>query len=78
MIGLQNLEFGGRAADIHYSLPKEGDQEKNQVFMSFDCKGSVDLELIDTNEPIDDQQLLDFMSKFGEIRLVRNVTDQPM
>jgi hypothetical protein len=31
MNSLKDLEFNGRKADLHYSLPKEGDQEKNQV-----------------------------------------------
>jgi hypothetical protein len=38
MNGLKDIEFGGRPADIHYSLPKEGDQEKNQVCLSLNTR----------------------------------------
>jgi hypothetical protein len=59
---LQELEFKGRKADIHYSLPKEGDQEKNQA--------SIDVEIM-ANE-INDKDLQDYMSPFGELRIIRN------
>jgi hypothetical protein len=65
MDGLQELEFGGRKADLHYSLPKEGDQEKNQ--------GSIDIELVQSSGPLDETELLEFMSQYGEIRGIRGV-----
>lgn len=65
MAGLQNLEFRGRKADIHYSLPKEGDQEKNQ--------GSLEIELVDCNEDMIDSELFDYMSRFGEVRVIRPI-----
>jgi hypothetical protein len=44
----------------------------------FEYKGSVDLELMGTTDPIDETQLFQFMSTFGEIRIIRTVPNQPM
>ncbi|KAI8899162.1 hypothetical protein BC833DRAFT_586729 [Globomyces pollinis-pini] len=64
MMGLQNIEFRGRKADIHYSLPKEGDREKNQ--------GSVSVELVGSRSELNNQQLFEYMSRFGEVKVVRD------
>ncbi|KAJ3314873.1 hypothetical protein HDV04_005294 [Boothiomyces sp. JEL0838] len=65
MAGLNNVEFKGRKADIHYSLPKEGDREQNQ--------GSVNVELVGSRSDLLNQDLYEFMSKFGEIQSIRDV-----
>ncbi|KAJ3275471.1 hypothetical protein HDV01_000298 [Terramyces sp. JEL0728] len=65
MAGLNNVEFKGRKADIHYSLPKEGDREQNQ--------GSVSVEFVGTRSELLNQDLYEYMSKFGEIQSIRDV-----
>jgi hypothetical protein len=57
------LEFRGRKADVHYSLPKEGDQEKNQA--------SLDVVYSESSERVSDHALQDYMTKFGEVRSVK-------
>ena len=66
---LKDLEFRGRKAQIHYSLPKEGDQSKNQASLDVEYKGE---------NSVTEQELVDYMSQYGEIRSVKQSPDSPM
>ena len=63
------IEFRERKADIHYSLPKDGSRDSNQ--------GTVDVELAGTQDIIFNEQLFEFMSKYGEIRKLRDNPNSP-
>ena len=62
MNALTDLEFKGRKAQIHYSLPKDGDQAKNQATLDIEYEGSDSITEVDLKESL---------SKFGEIRSIK-------
>ena len=69
MSNLKNIEFHGRKADIHYSLPKDGEKDSNQA--------TVEVELAGTQDFILNEQLYVYMSKYGDIRSVRDIPSNP-
>ena len=58
---LTDLKFHGRPAEIHYSLPKEGDQSKNQASLDVEYEGPG----------LTEQELSDYMSKFGAVKNIK-------
>ncbi|CAM0138399.1 unnamed protein product [Umbelopsis sp. WA50703] len=68
-LAMQNTELNGRKIDVHYSLPKEEerkakcDRDKNQ--------GTLLFTLIGTNHHVDNNELTNFLSRYGDVKSVR-------
>lgn len=75
MNALGTVEFNGRRADVHFSVPKEGDMPEKAQVEIFLIKASVEVEL-ESGQPIITHVLFEFMSKFGEIRSIRDSARQ--
>ncbi|PWN50640.1 hypothetical protein IE53DRAFT_315391, partial [Violaceomyces palustris] len=71
---LNGMHYNGRAIDIHYSLPREEDQqhrcdrEKNQ--------GTLFILLKQASQPLTDEVIRNFFSEFGDIKSIRKYKDQ--
>ncbi|EGG01666.1 uncharacterized protein MELLADRAFT_78947 [Melampsora larici-populina 98AG31] len=72
---LQGSEVSGRPIDVHYSLPKDNelerrcDRDKNQATLFLAISGA--------NRAIDDGELNDKFSVYGEIRSIKHFKDSP-
>lgn len=72
---LQGSEVSGRPIDVHYSLPKDNelerrcDRDKNQATLFLAISGA--------NRAIDDGELSEKFSVYGEIRSIKHFKDSP-
>ncbi|KAH8556256.1 hypothetical protein BGW37DRAFT_462559 [Umbelopsis sp. PMI_123] len=68
-LAMQNTELNGRKIDVHYSLPKEEerkakcDGDKNQ--------GTLLFTLVGTSHHIDNNELTNFLTRYGDVKSVR-------
>ncbi|KAJ2963486.1 hypothetical protein NQZ79_g1569 [Umbelopsis isabellina] len=73
-LAMQNTELNGRKIDVHYSLPKEEerkakcDRDKNQSVRE---KGTLLFTLIGTSHHVDNNELTNFLSRYGDVKSVR-------
>jgi len=70
-IELQDMDFGGRKIDIHYSMPKDDghhQEDKN--------KGTLFVLVRDATEPLDNVKLKTLFDQWGEIKEVRDCNDK--
>ncbi|KAJ1343168.1 hypothetical protein BSLG_002194 [Batrachochytrium salamandrivorans] len=69
-IAMQDAEFIGRKIDVHYSVPKQEDMSKEHCTPD-KYQGTLKLRLQDSREDLKQQDVYEFMSRFGEVKVVR-------
>ncbi|KAL1924443.1 uncharacterized protein VTP21DRAFT_4097 [Calcarisporiella thermophila] len=73
---LQSYELNGRKLDVHFSLPKQNELESVRCGRDKN-QGTLFLTLQDSKEPLDNDELHEFFSQFGDVKVVREYKDSP-
>ncbi|CAD6907863.1 unnamed protein product, partial [Tilletia controversa] len=72
---LHGTPISGRPLDIHYSLPRE--EEQSQHCDRDKNQGTIFIILKYTKQPLEDEALRTYLSKWGEVKHIRPYKDNP-
>ncbi|RUS31711.1 hypothetical protein BC938DRAFT_477245 [Jimgerdemannia flammicorona] len=66
---MQGSDLAGRKIDVHFSLPKE--EEENQKCDRDKNQGTLFITLRDGKDPLDNDELMKYFSQFGDVKIIR-------